>query len=170
MAYSPVRGAIGAHPAFGKATVRRGENRVGLVALAVPVAIFRALSPPMRRSGVPPETFMFITPAHAQAPGASAPDLFMSLLPFVLIFVIMWFLIIRPQRLQMKKRDEMLKNIRRNDIVVTGGGVIAKVTKVVEGDAELEVEIAQGVKVKVLRLMVADVRAKGEPQPANDSK
>ncbi|NJR14209.1 MAG: preprotein translocase subunit YajC [Phyllobacteriaceae bacterium] len=113
---------------------------------------------------------MFVTPAYAQAPAAGAPDLFVSLLPFVLIFIIMWFLIIRPQRQQMKKREEMLKTIRRNDIIVTGGGVIAKVTKVVEGDAELEVEIAQGVKIKVLRSMVADVRVKGEPVPANDSK
>jgi preprotein translocase subunit YajC len=113
---------------------------------------------------------MFVTPAYAQAPGAAGPDVLMSLLPFVLIFVIMWFLIIRPQRQQMKKREEMLKNIRRNDIVVTGGGVIAKVTKIIEGDAEIEVEIAQGVKIKVLRSMVADVRAKGEPAAANDSK
>ncbi|MCU0831048.1 MAG: preprotein translocase subunit YajC [Rhizobiaceae bacterium] len=113
---------------------------------------------------------MFVTPAYAQAPAATGPDVLMSLLPFVLIFVIMWFLIIRPQRQQMKKREEMLKNIRRNDTIVTGGGVIAKVTKVVEGDAELEVEIAQGIKVKVLRSMVADVRVKGEPAAANDSK
>lgn len=114
---------------------------------------------------------MFVTPAFAQsAPAAAGPDVLVSLLPFVLIFVIMWFLIIRPQRANMKKREEMLAAIRRNDIVVTAGGVIGKVTKVVEGDAELEVEIAQGVKVKVLRSMLADVRSKGEPVPANDQK
>jgi preprotein translocase subunit YajC len=88
----------------------------------------------------------------------------------VLIFVIMWFLIIRPQRTAAKKRDELLKNIRRNDTIVTGGGVIAKVTKVIDGEPELEVEIAQGVKVKLLRSMVADVRVKGEPVAANDAK
>ena len=114
---------------------------------------------------------MFITPAYAEAgaaPGGS--EFLISLLPFVLIFVIMWFLIIRPQRQQMKRREEMLAAVRRNDTVVTGGGVIGKVTKVVEGDAEVEVEIAQGVKVKVLRSMIADVRVKGEPVAANDSK
>jgi preprotein translocase subunit YajC len=113
---------------------------------------------------------MFITPAYAQTAAAGAPDMLVSLLPFVLIFVIMWFLIIRPQRTAAKKRDELLKNIRRNDTIVTGGGVIGKVTKVVEGEPELEVEIAQGVKVKLLRSMVADVRVKGEPVAANDPK
>jgi preprotein translocase subunit YajC len=113
---------------------------------------------------------MFITPAYAQSAVAGAPDMLVSLLPFVLIFVIMWFLIIRPQRTAAKKRDEQLKNIRRNDTIVTGGGIIGKVTKVVEGEPELEVEIAQGVKVKLLRSMVADVRVKGEPVAANDQK
>jgi preprotein translocase subunit YajC len=113
---------------------------------------------------------MFITPAYAQTAAAGAPDMLVSLLPFVLIFVIMWFLIIRPQRTAAKKREELLKNIRRNDTIVTGGGVIGKVTKVVEGEPELEVEIAQGVKVKLLRSMVADVRVKGEPVAANDQK
>ena len=113
---------------------------------------------------------MFITPAYAQSAVAGAPDMLVSLLPFVLIFVIMWFLIIRPQRTAAKKRDELLKNIRRNDTIVTGGGIIAKVTKVVEGEPELEVEIATGVKVKLLRSMVADVRVKGEPVAANDQK
>jgi preprotein translocase subunit YajC len=113
---------------------------------------------------------MFVTPAYAQTAAAGAPDMLVSLLPFVLIFIIMYFLIIRPQRTAAKKRDELLKNIRRNDTIVTGGGVIAKVTKVVEGEPELEVEIAQGVKVKILRSMVADVRVKGEPVAANDQK
>ena len=113
---------------------------------------------------------MFITPAYAQTAVAGAPDMLVSLLPFVLIFVIMYFLIIRPQRTAAEKREELLKNIRRNDTIVTGGGVIAKVTKVVEGEQEIEVEIAQGVKVKLLRSMVADVRVKGEPVAANDQK
>lgn len=113
---------------------------------------------------------MFITPAYAQAAGAPAgPSLIMSLLPFVLIFVIMYFLIIRPQRTQVKRREEMLAAIRRNDTVVTGGGVVGKVTKVFD-DNELEVEIAQGTKVRVVRSMVADVRVKGEPVASNDQK
>lgn len=113
---------------------------------------------------------MFISPAYAQTATANGTDMLMSLLPFALIFVIMWFLIIRPQQTQAKKREEMLKNIRRNDTLITGGGIVAKVTKVTEGEPELEVEIAQGVKVKLLRSMVADVRVKGEPVAANDQK
>ena len=70
---------------------------------------------------------MFITEAFAQTPGgAGGGDIIMSILPFLLIFVIMYFLIIRPQRTQMKKREEMLKNVRRGDQVVTGGGFIGK--------------------------------------------
>ena len=69
-----------------------------------------------------------------------------SVLPFVLIFVIMYFLIIRPQRTQLKKREEMLAAIRRGDTVVTGGGLIGKVTKVID-DNELEVDLGDGIKV-----------------------
>ncbi len=113
---------------------------------------------------------MFVTPAYAQAAGAtSGTDMLMSILPFVLIFVIMYFLIIRPQRTQMKKRQAQLSAIRRGDTVVTGGGVVAKVTKVVD-EQELEVEIAEGVRVKMLRSMVADVRTKGEPVADNKNK
>lgn len=113
---------------------------------------------------------MFVTPAYAQSAGApGGPDLIMSLLPFVLIFVIMYFLIIRPQRTQMKKREEMLNNVRRNDTVVTGGGIVGKVTKVFENEGELEVEIAQGTKIRVMKSMLADVRVKGEPAAANDT-
>lgn len=104
---------------------------------------------------------MFVTPAYAQTAGGGS-EILMSILPFLLIFVIMYFLIIRPQRTQMKKRQEMLANVRRGDQVVTGGGMIAKVTKVID-DAELEVEIADGVKVRLVRSLIADVRVKGEP-------
>lgn len=104
---------------------------------------------------------MFATPAYAQAAGGGA-EIMMSILPFVLIFVIMYFLLIRPQRQQMKRREAMLKAIRRGDQIVTGGGIIGKVTKVVD-DNELEVEIAEGTRVRAARSLVADVRAKGEP-------
>ena len=103
---------------------------------------------------------MFVTPAYAQ--GAASPDMFISILPFVLIFVIMWFLIIRPQQKRAKAHQEMIKNVRRGDTVVTAGGIIAKVTKVTD-DAELEAEIADGVKIKLIKGMITDVRAKGEP-------
>jgi preprotein translocase subunit YajC len=108
---------------------------------------------------------MFITEAFAQTAPAAAPggtDLLMSVLPFLLIFVVMYFLIIRPQRTAMKRRDELLKNIRRGDQVVTGGGIVGKVTKVVD-DKELEVEIAEGIKIRVVRGGISEVRVKGEP-------
>ena len=108
---------------------------------------------------------MFVTSAFAQSGSSAAgPDLFMSILPFVLIFAIMYFLIIRPQRQQAKKRTEMLEAVRRGDTVVTGGGLVGKVTKV--NDGELEVEIASGVKVTAVRAMLAEVRVKGEPAAA----
>ncbi|KQZ96560.1 preprotein translocase subunit YajC [Mesorhizobium sp. Root157] len=110
---------------------------------------------------------MFVTPAYAQGIGAS-PDMFISILPFVLIFVVMYFLIIRPQRTQMKKRGEMLAAIRRGDTVVTGGGFIGKVTKVID-DNELEVDLG-GAKVTALRSTIADVRVKGEPVANQNAK
>jgi preprotein translocase subunit YajC len=104
-----------------------------------------------------------ITPAFAQSAGAGGGmDMIIQLVPFILIFVIMYFLIIRPQQKRAKAHQEMIKNIRRGDTVVTSGGFVGKVTKAGE-DGEIEVEIADGVKVKVIRSMIAEVRAKGEP-------
>lgn len=105
---------------------------------------------------------MFITPAYAQSFGGAGGGVIELLFPLILVGAIMWFLVIRPQRQQQKQREEMLSNIRRNDSIVTGGGVVGKVTKVVD-DAEVEVQIAPDVKVRVLRSMIADVRVKGEP-------
>ncbi|MET0180715.1 MAG: preprotein translocase subunit YajC [Burkholderiales bacterium] len=111
---------------------------------------------------------MFVTPAFAQtAAAAGGPEsILISILPFVAVFAIMYFLIIRPQRTAAKKRGEMLSNIRRGDTIVTGGGIIAKVTKVLE-NGELEVQISEQTKVRVLQAMVTDVRVKGEPTAAN---
>ena len=109
---------------------------------------------------------MFVTPAYAQGLGGS-PDMLISILPFVLIFVIMYFLIIRPQRATIKTRGEMLAAIRRGDTVVTGGGLVGKVTKA--SDNELEVDLGGGTKVTALRSTVMDVRVKGEPV-ANENK
>lgn len=109
---------------------------------------------------------MFVTPAYAQSLlGGGGGDLIMNLLPFILMFVIFYFLLIRPQRQQAKVRLEMLANIRRSDSIVTGGGVVGKVTKVID-DNEVEVEIAKDIKVRVVRSMIADVRVKGEPVKA----
>ncbi len=104
-----------------------------------------------------------ITPAFAQGLGGGGTnDVLMSLVPFVLIFIIMWFLIIRPQQKRVKAHQEMIKNVRRGDTIITSGGIIAKVSKVVD-DTEIEAEIADGVRVRILKGMVSDVRAKGEP-------
>jgi preprotein translocase subunit YajC len=104
-----------------------------------------------------------ITPAFAQgAPAAGSGDMILQFVPFILIFVIMWFLIIRPQQRRVKAHQEMIKNVRRGDTVVTSGGIIARVTKVTD-DPEIEVEIADGVKVKLMRAMISDVRTRGEP-------
>jgi len=107
---------------------------------------------------------MFVTPAYAQSVLGSGggAEMVMSILPFILIFVIMYFLIIRPQRQQMKKREEMLRNVRRGDQVVTGGGIIGRVTKVID-EKEVEIEIAEGTKVRVARGLLSEVRVKGEP-------
>ena len=111
---------------------------------------------------------MFVTPAYAQGVGAT-PDVFISILPFVLIFVVMYFLIIRPQRTQMKKRGEMLAAVRRGDTVVTGGGFVGKVTKVID-DNELEIGLGGGTKVTALRSTLVDVRVKGEPVANQNAK
>ncbi len=110
---------------------------------------------------------MFVTPAYAQtAVGAGGADMLMSVLPFILIFVIMYFFIIRPQRTQMKQREQMLAAVQKGDTVVIGGGVVGKITKIID-DKEAEVEIATGVKVRVVRSLIADVRAKGTPVADN---
>ncbi|WP_086999413.1 preprotein translocase subunit YajC [Rhizobium sullae] len=113
---------------------------------------------------------MFITPAFAQAaPDAAASPFgsgFEMIILFVPLMVVWYFLLIRPQRAQAKKRAEALSAIRRGDQVVTAGGLVGKVTKVVD-DKELEVEIAEGVRVRVVRSGIADVRVKGEPVKAD---
>lgn len=111
---------------------------------------------------------MFVTPAYAQATTGATPDVLLSVLPFVLIFVIMYFLIIRPQRTQLKKRGEMLAAVRRGDTVVTGGGLIGKVTKVIN-DSELEIDLGT-TKVTALRSTLSEVRVKGEPVANQNTK
>jgi preprotein translocase subunit YajC len=100
-----------------------------------------------------------MTPAYAQLGGN---DMIMSLLPFILIFVIMYFLILRPQQRRVKQHAEMVNALRRGDTIVTSGGVIGKVTKVIDAN-EVELQIADGVKVRQSRSMISEVRAKGEP-------
>ena len=106
---------------------------------------------------------MWITPAYAQA--SPFGDLLSPQSPIwmmAIIFVIMYVLMIRPQQKRVKQHQEMVKNLRRGDSVVTSGGTVGKVTKVVDDD-QIEIEIAQGVRVRQMRAMVSEVRAKGEP-------
>lgn len=105
---------------------------------------------------------MFATPAFAQAAGGSAASAFTSFVPLILIFGIMYFLLIRPQQKRQKEHKALIEGLRRGDQVLTNGGIIGKVIRV-KDDGELEVEIAEGVKVRVLRSMVAQVLSKTEP-------
>ena len=127
-------------------------------------------SPPALGADAPPahvswESETVFTPAFAQAlggAGGGATDLFVQLIPFALILVIMYFLIMRPQQKRAREHADLIKNLRRGDSVITSGGLIGKVTKVVD-DAEVELEIAPNVRVRVVRTLITDVRAKGEP-------
>ena len=104
-----------------------------------------------------------ITPAFAQGlGGGGSGDLVLQLVPFALIFVIMYFLIIRPQQRRVKEHQELVRNVRRGDTIVTTGGIVGKVTKATD-DPEIEVEIADGVRVKLVRTMISEVRTRGEP-------
>lgn len=107
---------------------------------------------------------MFVTPAFAQAAGAApgGAAAFAQFLPIVLIFVIFYFLLIRPQQKKMKDHRAMVEALRRGDQVVTSGGIVAKVSKV-QDDGMVEVEIADGVKVKVVRHTITQVLNKTEP-------
>jgi preprotein translocase subunit YajC len=110
---------------------------------------------------------MFASPAHAAAgaaPSGTAAFL-VNIAPLVFIFIIFWFLLIRPQQRRMKQHREMIGAVKRNDIAVTGGGVIGKVTKVDENEVELE--IASGVRIRALKGMLSEVRPHGA-KPAND--
>lgn len=109
---------------------------------------------------------MFISPAYAQAAGGGGGlGGIESLLPLVLIFVVFYFLLIRPQQKKAKTHREMIGGLRRGDRVVTSGGLIGQVSRVLS-DTELLVEIAEGVRVRVARGMVSDVLAKPEPGKA----
>ena len=107
---------------------------------------------------------MLISPAYAQTAGGGA-SLFEGLLPLVIIFVVFYVLLIRPQQRKAKLHREMVEGVRRGDVVVTGGGIVGKVTKVSETD-DITVEIAEGIRVQVMRGTLADVRSKTDPVKA----
>lgn len=106
---------------------------------------------------------MFVTPAFAQAAGGSATiSTFSSFVPLILIFGIMYFIMIRPQQKKLKDHKSMVEALRRGDQIVTAGGIVGKVSKVKE-DGEVEVEIADGVKVRVVKSTISQVLSKTEP-------
>ena len=109
---------------------------------------------------------MFINPAYAQAAGGDTASALTSLIPFILIFGIMWLLLIRPQQKKMKEHRMMVENLKRGDQVVTAGGLIGKVTKV-KDEHEVEIELAQGVTVRAVRSTISNVVSKTEPAKAD---
>ncbi|HXQ09412.1 MAG TPA: preprotein translocase subunit YajC [Caulobacteraceae bacterium] len=116
---------------------------------------------------------MFATPAYAQTAGAAAATdgglmgALVSYSPLLLILVLGYFLLIRPQQQRAREHRNTISAVKRGDTVVLSSGVIGKVVRVEE--AEVGVEIAQGVTVKVVKEMISQVRTRGEPAPANDA-
>jgi preprotein translocase subunit YajC len=112
---------------------------------------------------------MMAAPAFAQAAGtvpAQGPNLITQLLFFLPLILIFYFLLIRPQQQRAKKHAEMIAAVKRGDTVVTSGGLIGKVNKV--NDTEITLDLAENVRVRVIKAMVIEVRNKAEPVPAND--
>ncbi len=114
---------------------------------------------------------MFISEAYAQTGAAGADPttaMIYQIAPLVLVFVVFYFLLIRPQQQARKRHMEMVAALKKGDVVVTSGGLIGKVKSV--QDDEVRVELAPNVDVRVVRGTIAEVRSKTDPAPANDSK
>ena len=105
----------------------------------------------------------FISPAYAQS-GGEGGSIFGALLPFLLIFVVFYFLLIRPQQKRARQHQEMVASLKRGDFVVTAGGINGKVTKATEGSDSVDVEIASGVVVSVLRGSISQKRDAAPPK------
>lgn len=115
---------------------------------------------------------MFATPAFAQTAGAATgggpQDMLIQFLPLIALVVLFYFLMIRPQQRRMKLHQQAISAVKRGDTVVLSSGVIGKIVRV--EDTEVGVEVATGVTVKVVKGMISEVRTRGEPAAANDSK
>jgi preprotein translocase subunit YajC len=113
---------------------------------------------------------MLISPAHAQGVGGllDSQGALVQFLPLVLIFIVFYFLLIRPQQKKAKDHRSMLETLRRGDRVVTGGGIVGTVNKVL-GPEEVEVDIAQNVRVRVLRSTISTVLSKPDPAAAREA-
>ncbi len=103
---------------------------------------------------------MLISPAYAQASASS--EALLNIVPIVLMFVIFYFLLIRPQQQRARQHRETVASIRRGDTVVLSSGIIGKVMKAKDGESEIDVEIAKDTVVKVIRGTIAEVRSKGD--------
>jgi preprotein translocase subunit YajC len=114
---------------------------------------------------------MLISEAWAQAGGGGSGDFLVQLFPLILIFVVFYFLLIRPQQAKVKAQREMLSGVKRGDRVVTGGGIIGLVTKVIS-DNEVQVELAEGVRVRIIKQTITDILTRGEsvrgPKDSNE--
>lgn len=105
----------------------------------------------------------FITPAYAQSAGSGLQDALGGIAPLLLMLPIFYFLLIRPQQQKAKQHKDMVEKIRRGDGVVLAGGIIGKVNRVRDDDPLIDVEIAKGTIIQVVRASVSEVRVKGEP-------
>ncbi len=111
---------------------------------------------------------MLISPAYAQGTGFMDQNALIQFLPLVLIFIVFYFLLIRPQQKKQKDHRAMLDTLRRGDRVVTGGGILATVSRVVNND-EIEVDLAPNVRVRVLKSTISNVLAKPDPAAAREA-
>ena len=111
---------------------------------------------------------MLISPAYAQGTGLLDQSALVQFLPLVLIFVVFYFLLIRPQQKKQKDQRAMLEALRRGDRVVTGGGILGTVSQVVSPE-EVEVDIASGVRVRIVRSTITSVLAKPDPVAAREA-
>jgi preprotein translocase subunit YajC len=138
---------------------------------AVGISPGRGYSPPPIRRPISTRNVMLFSPAYAQAAGG-APGGFdlISLMPLVLIFVVFYFLLIRPQQKKMKSHRDMIGAVKRGDRVLTGGGIIGSVVKVEDGDDVLLVEIAKDIRVRVARSTISDVLNKPQAREAAQAK
>lgn len=111
---------------------------------------------------------MLISPAYAQTTGLMDQSTLVQFLPILLIFVVFYFLLLRPQQTKQKQHKAMLDALRRGDRVVTGGGIVATVSRVVTPE-EVELDIAPNVRVKVVRSTIASVLTKPDPTAAREA-
>ena len=145
------------------AAVRRKNRGRGVLAIPSLPLIFRATRFELNSLG---DTAMLIGTAYAQAGGAPGAFDFVSLMPLILIFVVFYFLLIRPQQKKMKQHREMIASLKRGDKILTSGGIIGTIVKVEEEEGVLLVEIAKDVRVRIARATVSDLLSKPAPAAA----